>query len=300
MSEQLKDLQALFRDAMEWGRAYLNRAMEVTIEEVSLGLAEKAAALSPHHAAPGAPQQEASGAHWCALEHGGVFCKECDRRVIESSRSAATAPADRCPHCDCTGDVHSKDGEWRGVCTCGAATAPAGGVTPSTVFFPCVDDPNNTRLQLWDLIDSYAEARHKHGAPEYSALAHAARVKVLAALTTAARAAEPDMVQQCMAIINAAWAAIPQHLRVDDGTDPTGNPLPAAVRALAARAAELQGWKLVPIEPTAEMQRAGNDCAHGLANTPKGMWYWGRVFKAMCAASPTPPTGTSKEGGEPA
>lgn len=46
MSEQLKDLQALFRDAMEWGRAYLNRAMEVTIEEVSLGLAEKAAALT--------------------------------------------------------------------------------------------------------------------------------------------------------------------------------------------------------------------------------------------------------------
>ncbi len=44
-------------------------------------------------AAPGAPQQEASGAHWCALEHGGVFCRECDQRVIESSRPAAAAPA---------------------------------------------------------------------------------------------------------------------------------------------------------------------------------------------------------------
>lgn len=26
----------------------------------------------------------------------------------------------RCEHCDGTGDVHSIDGEWRGVCTCPA------------------------------------------------------------------------------------------------------------------------------------------------------------------------------------
>ena len=27
-----------------------------------------------------------------------------------------------CPYCDGTGDVHSPDGEWRGVCTCGDGT----------------------------------------------------------------------------------------------------------------------------------------------------------------------------------
>lgn len=30
----------------------------------------------------------------------------------------------RCPHCDGTGDVHSIDGEWRGVCDCGAGAQP--------------------------------------------------------------------------------------------------------------------------------------------------------------------------------
>jgi 16S rRNA G966 N2-methylase RsmD len=28
-------------------------------------------------------------------------------------------PAERCPYCDGTGDVHRADGEWLGVCTCG-------------------------------------------------------------------------------------------------------------------------------------------------------------------------------------
>lgn len=66
MSEQLKDLQALFRDAMEWGRAYLNRAMEVTIEEVSLGLAEKAAALTTA-ARTAEPDYERKKAHEAPL-----------------------------------------------------------------------------------------------------------------------------------------------------------------------------------------------------------------------------------------
>ncbi len=36
------------------------------------------------------------------------------------------APAQRCPYCDDTGDVHTPTGEWRGRCTCPAGTeAPA-------------------------------------------------------------------------------------------------------------------------------------------------------------------------------
>lgn len=40
--------------------------------------------------------------------------------------SAPEAPAQRCPYCDDTGDVHTPTGEWRGRCTCPAGTeAPA-------------------------------------------------------------------------------------------------------------------------------------------------------------------------------
>jgi len=34
-------------------------------------------------------------------------------------------------------------------------------------------------------------------------------------------------------------------------------------------------------EVTLAMQRAGDDCAHELANHPKGMWYWSAIFLAM-------------------
>ena len=34
-------------------------------------------------------------------------------------------------------------------------------------------------------------------------------------------------------------------------------------------------------EVTSAMQRAGDDCAHELANHPKGMWYWSAIFLAM-------------------
>ena len=56
---------------------------------------------------------------------------------------AATAPApaasgrlERCPHCDDTGDVHSITGEWRGVCSCDAAGAPAASGEPGRALAP--------------------------------------------------------------------------------------------------------------------------------------------------------------------
>lgn len=43
----------------------------------------------------------------------------------------------------------------------------------------------------------------------------------------------PAAAEHAMAIINAAWLAVPEQFRNPDANDETGNPLPAAVRALA-------------------------------------------------------------------
>ena len=42
---------------------------------------------------------------------------------IESQARAKRENAGRCQYCDDTGDVHSIDGEWRGVCVCPAGKA---------------------------------------------------------------------------------------------------------------------------------------------------------------------------------
>ena len=40
-----------------------------------------------------------------------------------SQAQAKRENAGRCQYCDDTGDVHSIDGEWRGVCVCPAGKA---------------------------------------------------------------------------------------------------------------------------------------------------------------------------------
>lgn len=42
-----------------------------------------------------------------------------------------------------------------------------------------------------------------------------------------------DELAQAMDIINAAWACVPRRFRDPDAQDHTGNPLPAAIRAMA-------------------------------------------------------------------
>ncbi len=42
-----------------------------------------------------------------------------DRLIDEAMRERPVMGA-RCPNCDDTGDVHSIDGEWRGICSCKA------------------------------------------------------------------------------------------------------------------------------------------------------------------------------------
>jgi hypothetical protein len=54
----------------------------------------------------------------------------------------------------------------------------------------------------------------------------------------------------------------------------------------AAGAAASGGWKLVPVEATAEMKRAADDYATATATQPKGMWWWGRVYEAILKAAP--------------
>lgn len=70
-------------------------------------------------------------------------------------------------------------------------------------------------------------------------LAHRGMLDTAHRLIHARAAAQPQpdaRYQQAMAIINAAWMALPEHLRqsmADNADDATGNPLPAAVQALA-------------------------------------------------------------------
>jgi hypothetical protein len=49
-----------------------------------------------------------------------------------------------------------------------------------------------------------------------------------------------------------------------------------------------EGWKLVPVEATNEMQWAANDYAEATKDRPKGMWWWNRLYQAMLAAAPSP------------
>lgn len=48
---------------------------------------------------------------------------ECHVQLVPGEAVTVTPwsgkPAERCPYCDGTGDVHRADGEWLGVCTCG-------------------------------------------------------------------------------------------------------------------------------------------------------------------------------------
>ena len=45
------------------------------------------------------------------------------RAMLAASPAQPVQPPKRCPNCDDTGDVHSIDGEWRGVCHCPAGQA---------------------------------------------------------------------------------------------------------------------------------------------------------------------------------
>ncbi len=49
-----------------------------------------------------------------------------------------------------------------------------------------------------------------------------------------------------------------------------------------------QGYKLVPVEPTNEMCVAADAYVCETSQTPKGMWWWGKVYSAMLAAAPDP------------
>ena len=45
-------------------------------------------------------------------------------RIAQEIRHITKGAQPRCSRCDGTGDVHSIDGEWRGVCDCGAGAQP--------------------------------------------------------------------------------------------------------------------------------------------------------------------------------
>lgn len=73
----------------------------------------------------------------CFNETDRMYCTskgKCSRVVAAAAPAAPEQqePTKRCPNCDDTGDVHSIDGEWRGVCHCPAGQAINEQVKPST------------------------------------------------------------------------------------------------------------------------------------------------------------------------
>lgn len=70
------------------------------------------------------------GVYWRAPDaHGVVLTVDQATELLRDALGVEVevkAPAQRCPYCDDTGDVHTPTGEWRGRCTCPAGTeAPA-------------------------------------------------------------------------------------------------------------------------------------------------------------------------------
>lgn len=81
--------------------------------------------LARAEAAPAVAQCRSDGRCQYAIDHDAEGLGHCPPSKC-AMPAAPEAPAQRCPYCDDTGDVHTPTGEWRGRCTCPAGTeAPA-------------------------------------------------------------------------------------------------------------------------------------------------------------------------------
>lgn len=91
----------------------------------------------------------------------------------------------RCPYCDDTGDVHSADGEWRGVCTCPAGAAPQ----PQQAGYALVPiDPTLEMQAAWNGAGEYWQAAYSAmlaaaPQPQQAAQSNYSHAEVLAAHT---------------------------------------------------------------------------------------------------------------------
>lgn len=104
-----------------------------------------------------------------------------------------------------------------------------------------------------------------------------------------------DEILQAIRAANLGGNAV--RLTYDSGPYEVTRPTPIAealARAVVRKFCEVNGlpagvpvgWKLVPIEATSEMGRAGEQYAEATHNRPKGAWWWRRLCEAMIAAAP--------------
>lgn len=122
---------------------------------------------------------------------------------------------------------------------------------------------------LIDLIDAYAETRHRCGRI-YNAKTAAARNAVIEALSgVQALSAAPVVPRMSAAEVN----NLPAHVHAKWGTQPQAGAVP-------------QGWKAVPVNPTPEMWKAAKSVPDPNPPYPP---HYGLVWDAMLAATPTPP-----------
>lgn len=98
--------------------------------------------------------------------HDAPHCPTCDCGVESLSRQGGDS---RCPHCDDTGDVHTADGEWHGVCSCPAGDKIGKDAPPKTRASEAGDCPDWKGLLLAIVTERPKRCRNHHGdAPGHS------------------------------------------------------------------------------------------------------------------------------------
>ena len=129
------------------------------------------------------------GPHRAAKVFLGANVRIGDKLYLAAPASAQLA--DRCPHCDDTGDVHTPTGEWRGACSCPAGAQPdQQPAWPGGVHFTHITEGGEMspaqRAEYRDHLHKLVESVSGKGKPlahghrsDYYLLANARRIGLL-------------------------------------------------------------------------------------------------------------------------
>jgi hypothetical protein len=233
--------------------------------------------------------------------------------AIRIGRALLAAQSNRCPHCDDTGDVHGIDGEWRGRCTCPAASPVPEALTfdlKTTVREYVADQTTAVLMDEWTRgfeeckrrIHKMLTAPHNQGrvlAPV--PMASSIRIDFKQATDLLVMfGGEPTEITLMNATgeqahsgpgLYAYYTDLPEEGSIHLGvTDEEAEPM-------ASSAGEPEGWKLVPIKPTEHMLFKMAECdgyLRGDRDHPM-LTQWEDYWNMAIEASPIPPAASLRE-----
>jgi hypothetical protein len=204
-----------------------------------------------------------------------------------------------CPYCDGTGDVHSIDGEWRGVCSCqqaqqaitpetgnaanplaSAITAGNGQAPYSNCRFRICDLPGQCKgegkchhpaVQQAQEPVGYSERWYGSGDDRGWWIVRGGLVK-REHVAFLGESVASDEASKIVSALNAT------------------HPAPKQAEPIGKQSLQVpNGYKLVPVEPTPEMVNAGRICPMPTDTEWDEDEDYSAVYRAMLAAAPTPP-----------